>query len=66
MKWILILTLYFDGGYDGGPAVSAVNGFQDRESCLAAGNAWLKKTRAGLGWPPTFIAAQCVPDRSKP
>ena len=65
MKWILILTLYYDGGYDGGPAVTAVHGFQDREACLAAGNVWLKKVRDRWQF-LDFSAAQCVPDRSAP
>ena len=63
MKWILILTFYIDGGYDGGPAVTAVNGFQDQQACVAAGNAWMKRIRQRNEY-TDWLDAYCVPDRS--
>lgn len=40
--WILILTLIMEGGYGNSSSMESIE-FKSKESCLTAGNVWIKK-----------------------
>lgn len=58
MTWVLVLTLITSVHSGTAAVVTPVPGFTSRESCLNAGNSWLKTTDE---FPTIRRNALCVP-----
>lgn len=61
MNWVLILSLVSLHS-NGGSSLQTVEGFDSKEDCMAAGNAWLTQMREwrDTGWSPPAARAICV------
>lgn len=58
-QWVLILSL-FSTYSDGGKSIDHVAGFENKEACVMAGQAWVKTIRENVRSSDSRALALCV------